>query len=540
MADDGKRGYVRLNHFHGLRLESTDFQVGEQYHVDMKRLHNKVFHGHGIVSGYAPAGSRGGLSVVARRRGDTSVEVHPGYAIDAEGHDILLWDPEIKTIDPSKFRLPQDVFVVLKFVDEPTEFIVNAANPKYKGHRRVLETSKVEVVANEPDPEEAVELARIHLTDSVTEIRDAVDPSDPQAGEIDTRFVQRTGISAVTLDPQLLFRFQQQLGIMRDEFSMLATKFKLQTARELRACVSMLQMLAVGNLVRSIEEATKMLRMIAEYEQDMLSEFQSLYPEMVDTREYMDMKENVQGLLHLTRAPKFTEDEFNSILSYEMKALESASGLGEMEVREPEPEPEPESVAAAVVAAAPEPEPEPVSKALPGSKELTWDELQELSGELPDLIFLEDHNYRKVDEIKMLDKANEKEHDFKMEAYKDQWSTNQSYQYPDGTKISSKGRAHVGGYSEWDFLNVETGRDLIIAKRVDYAFSGLTTAIFADGKKVDDWKIEGQDRKFRWRNWLFRIPGDFVSRDRVTVKQECVDAEREVNMFKLWCYQAID
>ena len=37
-----------------------------------------------------------------------------------------------------------------------------------------------------------------------------------------------------------------------------------------------------------------------------------------------------------------------------------------------------------------------------------------------------------------------------------------------------------------------------------------------------------------------RIPGDFVSRDRVTVKQECVDAEREVNMFKLWCYQAID
>ena len=69
-------------------------------------------------------------------------------------------------------------------------------------------------------------------------------------------------------------------------------------------------------------------------------------------------------------------------------------------------------------------------------------------------------------------------------------------------EAQSKGQAHVGGYSQWDFLNVEAGKDLIIAKRIDYAYSGLITAIYADGQKVGEWKIEGQDRKFRWRNWL--------------------------------------
>src|SRR5882672_6767757 len=108
MADaEQKKGYMRLNHFHGLRLESNDFQVGEEYHTNKKKLHNKVFHGYGVVQGYMD-----GLMVVAR-----------------------------------KFKLPATAYVVIKFVDEPTDFVVNAANPKYKGHKRVLETSKIEIVA---------------------------------------------------------------------------------------------------------------------------------------------------------------------------------------------------------------------------------------------------------------------------------------------------------------------------------------------------------------------------------------------------------
>ena len=77
----------------------------------------------------------------------------------------------------------------------------------------------------------------------------------------------------------------------------------------------------------------------------------------------------------------------------------------------------------------------------------------------------------------MVDRKSEKAHSFKMAGYSDKWSTNQSFKYPDGKKISSKGQAHVGGYSQWDFLELEPGRELLIAKRIDYAYSGLVTGI---------------------------------------------------------------
>lgn len=571
MAEE-RKGYLRLNHFHGLRLESTDFQVGETYHLEKKRLHNRVFHGFGVVSGYSPSGDGGGLRVIGRRRGDMSLEITPGYAIDGEGNDVFLWETEVKNIDPSKFRLPQTAYIVLKYVDEPTEFTVNAANPKYKGHRRVLEASKIEIITNEPDPEEGIEIARVELTDEVTEITDARDPMDPQPGEIDLRYVARAGVCGSSLDTEVLFRLREQLAMLRREFGILGTKFRLHSARDIRDVVVSAQFVAVLNLVATLRDVITLFQLIADFEEEVLNEFQDMYPDLTDTREYQGFKENVHGLLHLLKTPKYSMDELNSLLGFQMKAIENAHGLGEMEVPEISTEIPPELLARLntlefdveelkkrpapkkkVVVdeetgeeeevvedeeeeEAPKPKGE---KADPDARSLTWDELQELSGDLPEKIFMDGKNYRRNDIVELVNRKNEKEHNFTMEEYKDKWSTNQTYKYPDGTKITSKGQAHVGGYSQWDFQNVEPGKDLIIAKRIDYAYSGLVTAIYADGEKVGDWKIEGQDRKNRWRNWLFRIPGEFVKRDVVTIKQECVDAEREVNMFKLWCFQAV-
>ena len=72
------------------------------------------------------------------------------------------------------------------------------------------------------------------------------------------------------------------------------------------------------------------------------------------------------------------------------------------------------------------------------------------------------------------------------------------------------------------------------------ALSRWPAGIHADGTLVGEWKIEGQDRKFRWRNWLFKIPGEFVKNDKLTIKQETIESDREVNMFKLWCFQALE
>lgn len=573
MADE-RKGYIRLNHFHGLRLESPDFQVGESYHVEKKKLHNRVFHGYGVIAGFSPANDDGdGLRVLSRRRGDLSVEVSPGFAIDGEGNDVFVWEPEVKQIDASKFRLPQDVFVVLKYVDEPTEFTVNAANPKYKGHRRVLETSKIEVVASEPSPEEGIELARIHLTADVHEITDARDPNDPKPGEIDLRYVPRAGTVGASIDAEVLVRLREQLTMIRREFGIMAKRFRLLSARSIRDVVVPGQFLATMNMLNTLRDVINMFKLMSGLEEDVLTEFQEIYPDLSETREYLGFKENINGLLHLLRTPKYTHDELNSVLGFQLKAIECVHGLNEMEVPEqstqippellgrintcefeieelkkrpvgPPPkapkavEPGEDPVEDEEEEEAPKPTAKP--KALAGAKSLTWEELQQLSGELPDTIFLDGKNYRKCDEVNLVDRKDEQKHSFTMENYKDKWSTNQTYMYPDGTKTQSKGQAHVGGYSQWTFLNVEPGKDLIVAKRIDYAYSGLVTGIFADGEQVGEWKIEGQDRKFRWRNWLFKVPGSFIKRDEVTIKQQSIDADREVNMFKLWCYCAID
>lgn len=549
MADgETKKGYVRLNHFHGLRLESDDFQTGEKYHVDKKKLHNKVFHGFGVVQGWTPTGPGKGLHVLGRKRGDMSIEVTPGYGIDGEGNDIFSHETVVQTIDPGKFKLPTTLFVVLKYVDEPTDFVVNAANPKYKGHRRIVETSKIEVVANQPDSTEGLELARVKLTGAVTEVKDAADPAAPADGEIDLRYVPRAGVCGSSLDPELQQKFREQLVFMRGEFTKLGLQLKLHTARDIRDIIISAQMLAHTNLVSTQKDATTILQLIVSLEDELLQEFQTTYPQLADTREYQNFKENVNGIVHMLKSPKYTADEFQSLLGFQQKASFNAGELSGMKPPEPEkPAPIVQAAAPAPVpsepGAPPPPPPEPPKPAaaapMSGAKSLTMDELSKLSGELPDTIFVDGKNYKMADSITLVNKQSEADHQFKMDGYKDKWSTNQEFMYPDGTKMGCKGQAHVGGYSQWIFKNLEPGKDLIIAKRIDYAYSGLVTAIFADGEKVTDWKVEGNDRKFRWRNYLLKVPGTFVKNKEVTIKQQSVEADREVNMFKLWCYQVI-
>ena len=144
MAEESRKGFLRLNHFHGLRLESEDFQTGERYHLEKRKLHNRYLHGYGVVPRWTDGAEE--LKVVGRRRGDMSVDVNTGYAIDGEGNDLILWEPKIVTIDPGKQlpQLPASCYIVLKYVEDPSEFVVNKANPKFKGHRRMFETVRVE------------------------------------------------------------------------------------------------------------------------------------------------------------------------------------------------------------------------------------------------------------------------------------------------------------------------------------------------------------------------------------------------------------
>src|SRR5262244_1804850 len=200
------QGFKRINFFKGFLTTEKDWNDAERYHIDKRRLHNRMMHSPGIVNGYA-----GDLRVTARARGDLSVEVQPGYAIDGMGNDLMIFDAAIRNINLEEFRLPQTIYIVLRYYEELTDFIAYKENLEYKGHRRVLESCRVELSQTEPDIMREVELARIHLEKGVTRIRDARDPSDPRANEIDMRYAPRGGTAGSTLSPSLRMRLEALL-----------------------------------------------------------------------------------------------------------------------------------------------------------------------------------------------------------------------------------------------------------------------------------------------------------------------------------------
>src|SRR2546429_9270929 len=87
------------------------------------------------------------------------------------------------------------------------------------------------------------------------------------------------------------------------------------------------------------------------------------------------------------------------------------------------------------------------------------------------------------------------------------------------------------------FHNPKPGKDMIVIKRF-YAILGEQICdISVDGKKVGQWKVTEADRKHRWRNHYFLVPGTFVTNDSLEMSAKAVSAERAINKFHLWFYQ---
>ncbi len=535
MADDARQGYLRLNHFHGLRLESDDFQTGERYHLEKRKLHNRMLHGLGIVPRWS-----GELKVVGRRRGDMSVDVNAGYALDGEGNDLILWEPKIVTIDPGKQlpQLPATCYVVLKYVEDPVDFVVNKANPKFKGHRRIHETVRVDVESKLPDPRDGIELARILVTAETIEITDARDPANPGPGEIDLRFRPQAGAVGSTMGSDLVEKLRTMLGDLRSSLGVLARK-GIHSARDMRAaCMTLGLLIETGSL--DGPQVIQGLRLLVELADDMRLDADANVPALNGVREWEQWKEVMEGLQGVVREAKPMRGDLENLLNRMGSAVDNlrlASDV-KVEVAPPPPPPgkkdEPKEEAPEEEEEAP---PEPVKAK--DAVELSWEQLKERS-ELPAKIYMDGKNYVLVDEIKIGDRKDELSHSFNIEGDKQNWTTNQSFTYPDGVKVTARGKAHVGGTSLWQIQNLTPGKDVIVAKRIDFVRGDIVTRMEIDGTAVGDWTIDGSDRKHRWRNWLFKVPGDAVTKAAVECRQVAVEADRDINMFGLWFYQAQD
>ncbi|MDQ2976070.1 MAG: hypothetical protein M3R69_11755 [Acidobacteriota bacterium] len=88
---DQTRFIERQQFFNGQRLFADDLQSLEAFNREMRWLHNKSLHQPGIGNGFAVSG----------KKGDREVTIGPGYAIDREGHEIVLIRDQVEPVPPT-------------------------------------------------------------------------------------------------------------------------------------------------------------------------------------------------------------------------------------------------------------------------------------------------------------------------------------------------------------------------------------------------------------------------------------------------------
>lgn len=510
MSENQQQGFKRINFFKGFLTTEKDWNDAERYHIDKRRLHNRMLHSAGIVYGYA-----GDLKVNARARGDLSVEVQPGYAIDGMGNDLMIFDATIRNINLEEFRLPQTVYIVLRYYEELTDFIAYKENLEYKGHRRVLESCRVELSQTEPDIMREVELARVYLEKGVQRVRDARDPADPKPNEIDLRYTAKGGLAGSQLPPHLRLRLEMMLMSLRRGAIEYTRRGVIAAHDVVQACNTAL-MLLYANLL-DLRNIFDIFKLIIDCEGEMALDVDAHHPNIAQKKEFSEYRRQVEILRGLLSEGKNNMDSYMNLLAYQNKCAEIAMS--------------------AVAGEKPQIEAPAEKKDAPKVADIKdWEGVKQMPQPKPSMD-LEGLTWVLVDEIEILNKDSEDKHLFQIKEAKDSYRSRQKLKYPDGTTVEDTGRAHVDGYSEFKVMNITPGRPVVVLRRMDYVYGDYEIELSVNGKKVSVVSCVGTDRVHRWRNWPALISAENVSSENMIIRQQSITAGRDINMFHIWVYQ---
>lgn len=515
MAED--QGFKRINFFKGFVTTTKDWNDAEKYHVEKHKLHNRCFHGAGMVPGY-----RQELKVRARGRADMSVEIAPGYAIDGQGNDIIVYETEIKAINKADFKLPLTVYFVVKYVEEFTDFISYKENLDFKGHRRIQETSAIEISITEPDITREVEIARVYLTEDAKKITDAKDPLEPGPNEIDLRYVPRAGVVGGYLPMELINRLRKLINAQRDSYYRMARDKKVLAANSAALGMMTVDMLLESGTVGP-QNIMPLLSNIGELEWDTVNEIEATKPTLKAMKDFGQFKHSVEVFRDLVDDKSLSVDE-NELINFDsLDQVLAVKEKGNLSL-------------SAIVG-------EEIAPTILDNGENAisqeWTRIKELSSDMPDSVTIEGQEWTLIDTIDVLNKDSEQAHMFQILEARDSWRARQRIRYPDGVTVEDVGIAHEGGYTSFEIHNVTPNRPIMLLRRMDYARGDFEIEYSANDVRVGISQCPGSDKRFRWRNWPFLIPAEFVTSEVLKITQKALTAARDINMYRFWFYQAL-
>lgn len=518
MADE--QGFKRINFFRGFVTTTKDWNDAELYHVEKRKLHNRCFHGAGVVPGY-----RQEMKVRSRGRGDLSVEIAPGYAIDGQGNDLILWETEIKSVNKGDFKLPATIYFVMKYQEEYTDFIAYKENLDFKGHRRILEKCGVDITIAEPDINKEVEIARVYLTPDAKRITEPKDPTDPSENEIDRRFVPYAGVAGGYISSELMFRIKALLDAQRDFFTNLARDKKVLSANAVAIALMTMEMLLESGSVGP-QNVIHLMQNLGDLEWDVISEIEASKPSIKAKKDFAQFKRSVEvfrglvgenpALIDENGNPSF--EKLDEIVGFQEKGGEALSKIAG--------------------------EPVTFAPMEGGETEIKmgddWEKVKVMSqADLPKSLRIDGVEWTLIDTLDILDEKSEEAHRFAIKEARDSWRSRQRIRYPDGTVVEDAGIAHEGGFATWDVKNVTPHRPLAVVRRMDYVRGDYEIEYLVNDQRVGICQCQGSDRRYRWRNWPYVISEEFITSENINIKQTALTADRDINMFRLWFYQAL-
>src|SRR6185503_11794569 len=157
------------------------------------------------------------------------------------------------------------------------------------------EGCKVEISQTVPDVKQEVELARILLEKSATRVRDARDPFDPRANEIDLRFVPRAGVAGSFLDPTTRQRVAAMLNAMRRGLFHMARDGKVGTAHDALSAVLSVSTLHAADQI-DLRNIFDEMQLIVEMQAEISADVEVNHPTLAQRKEFGDFRKHVEIL----------------------------------------------------------------------------------------------------------------------------------------------------------------------------------------------------------------------------------------------------
>jgi len=522
-----ERVFKRINFFKGFIRSTKDYTDAVGYHLRKQRLHNRFFHGVGVIRGY-----RSELRVTSRRRPDFAVEIHPGYAIDPGGRDLVVNAIELRRLNKGDFKLPQTVYLVLRYAEEKTDHrVVEIPGfPRSEGPARVAEGLRIEWTIAEPDIRKEIELARILLNEEVHALRNAADPRKPRPGEIDLRFVPLAGVCGTLNGVITLDDLKVRLLAAIRTFTHVARTRNIPSAHSAAvACAN----LAVLSQAQVLDQRGFMaaLEILGRAQTEVVKEAELNEPAFARRprfRQFAIKVEAASSKVHDQLAGKGKSvdvDDWPEILvdtvSLQAEALETLHSLvnptnwsdlsGELE-------------------------PGMGIKVLDGTG---WDRIKEDSSMPQESLIVDGLEWRLVDTLNVLDADSELQHHFAIKEANDWFRSQVTLLYPDRKAIRDEGIGHEGGFAEWEINNLTPGLPVVVVRKMDYARGDYICKVWVNDLVVGEYPCRDQDTRYRWRNWPFYVEGRYVRYSTIRLKQSVVTSNRDVNYFRLWFYQPV-